>query len=96
MPVGCSTWVGLRADDTAIYLAQVPGEQEPNVLFTIDTSGSMGWNTPDGSQTRMEAVKDALAILFNQTSNINAGLERFHPQLGAPITFPVVALLIEE
>jgi len=90
--IGCPTWIGLRADDTEIYINKVPAAQTPNVLFSIDTSGSMDSNVPEGGQTRMEAVKDALSGLINDTSNLKAGLGRFHRELGGPIIFPVVNL----
>jgi type IV pilus assembly protein PilY1 len=89
---GCSLWTGLRADDAAIYVNKVPSAETPNVLFTIDTSGSMDTVVPNGTQTRIEAVKSALTDLVTTTSNLKAGLERFHYELGAPIVFPVVNL----
>ena len=89
---GCSLWTGLRADDAAIYVNKVPSAETPNVLFTIDTSGSMDTVVPNGTQTRIEAVKSALTDLVTTTSNLKAGLERFHYELGAPIVFPVINL----
>ena len=89
---GASTLIGLQADDTEIYVNKIPSAETPNVLFTIDTSGSMGSNVQGGSQTRIEAVKDALTGLINNSSNLKAGLERFHYELGAPIIFPVTNL----
>ncbi|MGA8260304.1 MAG: hypothetical protein WB783_08855 [Arenicellales bacterium] len=90
--LGCSSWFALRADDTQIYVSQLPPAQAPNVLFTIDTSGSMDTTVPDGSQTRIEAVKSALDDIVNNTSNLKAGLERYHYELGGPIVFPVIDL----
>ncbi|MBS1269070.1 MAG: Type IV pilus biogenesis factor PilY1 [Gammaproteobacteria bacterium] len=89
---GTSIWSGLNADDTQIYINELPSAQTPNVLFTIDTSGSMNNDVPDGSQTRMEAVQGALTGLINDTSNLKAGLGSFHDELGGPINFPVVDL----
>lgn len=88
---GCSSWVAVHADDTSIYVNS-PVAQNPDVLFTIDTSGSMDSTVPDGSQTRIQAVKTALSTLINGTSNLKAGLERFHYELGGPIIFPVTDL----
>jgi len=89
---GTSLWVGAQADDAQIYVQKLPAAQTPNVLFTIDTSGSMGWEVPGGGQIKIEAVKDALTGLVNDTSDLKAGLARFHRDLGGPIIFPVVNL----
>ncbi|MDZ7841006.1 MAG: PilC/PilY family type IV pilus protein [Gammaproteobacteria bacterium] len=89
---GTSIWVGAQADDTQIYAKKLPAAQTPNVMFTIDTSGSMDSGVQGGNQTRMEAVKDALTGLVSNSSDLKAGLQRFHYELGGPIIFPVVNL----
>lgn len=89
---GASIWIGAQADDTQIYAKKLPAAQTPNVMFTIDTSGSMASGVQGSNQTRMEAVKDALTRLVNNTSNLKAGLQRFHYELGGPIVFPIVNL----
>ena len=50
-------------------------QDKPNVLFIMDTSGSMTWN--DGqSQSRLERMKEALSTIINGATNINLGLMR--------------------
>ena len=81
--------VQLSADDTEIYLGNVnvTAGVRPNVLFILDTSGSM--SGMDGmSQDRLDRMKDALHIILNDANNINVGLMRFTDP-GGPILFPV-------
>ncbi len=81
------------ADDTEIFFADTGGDIFPNVLFIIDTSGSMS-NTvynPDGTSTgkdRLEHVQDAFEILLEDLNNVNVGLMRFSNP-GGPILYPV-------
>ena len=81
--------VQLNADDTEIYLGDisVSAGVRPNVLFILDTSGSM--SGMDGmSQDRLDRMKDALHTILDDTNNINVGLMRFTDP-GGPILFPV-------
>ena len=81
--------VQLEADDTEIYLGNinVSAGVRPNVLFILDTSGSM--STTDGmSQDRLDRMKDALRLILDDANNINVGLMRFTDP-GGPILFPV-------
>lgn len=81
--------VQLEADDTEIYLGSlhVSVGVRPNVLFILDTSGSMAGM--DGmSQDRLDRMKDALHIILDDANNINVGLMRFTDP-GGPILFPV-------
>ncbi|MBF7074743.1 pilus assembly protein PilY [Glaciecola sp. MH2013] len=76
-------------DDLEIYLGtgSTSSTYNPNVLFIMDTSGSMG--EKDGtSQTRMLRVQNALKDTLRSATNINAGLMRFS-DYGGPILFPV-------
>lgn len=76
-------------DDLEIYLGTggTSSTYNPNVLFIMDTSGSMG--SKDGtSQTRMLRVQNALKETLRSATNINAGLMRFS-DYGGPILFPV-------
>ena len=80
--------VGLpaQADDTEVYLGVADtGKSKPNVLFVLDTSGSMGWDV-DGHKpgdsdfsgpTRLGIVRDALIEVLNNANDINAGLMNF-------------------
>jgi type IV pilus assembly protein PilY1 len=76
-------------DDLEIYLGSSNSmvTYKPNVLFIMDTSGSMSGR--DGtSTTRMQKVQDALRSALGSATNINAGLMRFS-DYGGPILFPV-------
>lgn len=82
------------ADDTEIFFADTGTDNIwPNVLFIIDTSGSMN-NTvynPDGTSTgkdRLEHVQDAFRQLLTEVSNVNVGLMRFSNP-GGPVLYPV-------
>ncbi|MFT2091600.1 PilC/PilY family type IV pilus protein [Paraglaciecola sp. 2405UD69-4] len=77
------------ADDLEIYLGTAGSEvtYDPNVLFIMDTSGSM--TGKDGtSETRMLRVQNALKETLNSVTNINAGLMRFS-DYGGPVLYPV-------
>ena len=77
------------ADDLEIYLGTAGSEvtYSPNVLFIMDTSGSM--NSKDGgTESRMLKVQNALKETLNSATNINAGLMRFS-DFGGPILYPV-------
>jgi type IV pilus assembly protein PilY1 len=76
-------------DDLEIYLGSGNSSitYNPNVLFIMDTSGSMG--SKDGtSQSRMLRVQNALKDTLNAATNINAGLMRFS-DFGGPILYPI-------
>jgi type IV pilus assembly protein PilY1 len=77
------------ADDLEIYLGTAGSEvtYNPNVLFIMDTSGSMGAKD-GGSQSRMLRVQNALKETLNSVTNINAGLMRFS-DFGGPVLYPV-------
>jgi type IV pilus assembly protein PilY1 len=76
-------------DDLEIYLGTGGSENvfNPNVLFIMDSSGSMGAKD-DTNETRMLRVQNALKTALESATNINAGLMRFS-DYGGPILFPV-------
>ena len=77
------------ADDLDIYVGSSDSAvtYKPNVLFIMDTSGSMAGK--DGtSTTRMQKVQDALREALGSATNINAGLMRFS-DLGGPVLYPI-------
>jgi type IV pilus assembly protein PilY1 len=88
---GVSSFTGTYADDTSIYV-NAPVRVDSNILFILDSSGSMTENVSGSNQTRMDAVKQAMTQLINDEGNLNMGLERFHYYLGAPIVFPITPL----
>ena len=71
------------ADDTEVLIG--PGGQawaKPNVLFIMDTSGSMGDNIAAGTPTatapsRLSSVQDVFENLMNNNSGFNVSLMRF-------------------
>lgn len=76
-------------DDLEIYLGTGGSSNvyNPNVLFIMDSSGSMGGR--DGTaETRMLRVQNALKTALSSATNINAGLMRFS-DFGGPILFPI-------
>jgi len=77
------------ADDLEIYLGVAGSEvtYNPNVLFIMDTSGSMT-GKDGGTESRMLRVQNALKETLNSVTNINAGLMRFS-DFGGPILYPV-------
>ncbi len=83
--------VQVPADDTDIYLGSTTkiGSIQPNVLFVLDTSGSMS-NTDDTDPevTRLDRMKEALHAILDLATNINVGLMRFHRR-GGPVLYPV-------
>lgn len=76
-------------DDLDIYLGTAGSAvtYNPNVLFIMDTSGSMS-NRDDTDKSRMLRVKEAFKTAISSATNINAGLMRFSDQ-GGPVLFPV-------
>lgn len=70
-----------HADDIDVYLMPPQDPVSPNVLFVLDESGSMGWNTP----TRMSVLKAAMVNVLDdeQNDHINAAImaytSRAHP-----------------
>jgi type IV pilus assembly protein PilY1 len=79
----------IRADDLEIYLGTAGSEvtYNPNVLFIMDTSGSMT-SKDGGSESRMLRVQNALKETLDTVTNINAGLMRFS-DFGGPVLYPV-------
>ncbi|MCP5152286.1 MAG: VWA domain-containing protein [Chromatiales bacterium] len=84
-----ATPIQVKADDTEIYLGNASLSEgiQPNVLFILDTSGSM--SSYDGqAKDRLDRMKEALHRILDEANNINVGLMRFTDP-GGPILFPV-------
>ena len=81
---------GLQADDTEIYLggAAVSAGIRPNVLFILDTSGSMSATVAGTGMDRLDNMKVAIKKILDGANNINVGLMRFSDP-GGPILYPV-------
>ncbi len=73
------------ADDTEIYFggSQIASAQEvrPNILFVLDTSGSMKWDLDDdggSSYDRMDALVEAMQTTLSTANNANIGIMRLN------------------
>ena len=86
-----------RADDTEIYFsggsssAASSATIRPNVLFILDTSGSMDdplSGDPDG-RSRIEVLRESMASIISNIQNVNLGLMRFTYNEGGPVLFPI-------
>ena len=89
-----------RADDTEIYFASGSSSSasstaiRPNVLFILDTSGSMNNDLsgdPDG-RSRIEVLRASMAEIIADIQNVNLGLMRFTYNDGGPVLFPITYL----
>lgn len=81
----------LMADDTEIFFGQQGdlNESNPNLLFILDTSGSM--NNRDGTnKSRLERMKEAMHALIDQSSSFNVGFMGFSGHArGGSVRYPV-------
>lgn len=78
------------ADDTEIYFGATNSGVKNNILFVIDTSGSM--SSLDGDSTsRIDELKTAFTSLLNHLDNVNVGLMRFSNP-GGPVLYPVSSI----
>ncbi len=75
------------ADDTEIFRSDNVKRIPPNVVFVIDTSGSMSWRADSnngprfGEKTRLQIVKDSAIAAINKIPEdkpINISIMRFH------------------
>jgi len=86
-----------RSDDTEIYFSGGSSSTSsstairPNVLFILDTSGSMDndlTGDPEG-RSRIEVLRETMAEIIADIQNVNLGLMRFTSNDGGPVLFPV-------
>lgn len=100
-----STVASVQADDTEVFFGSLDPDQQvkPNVLFALDTSGSMNYGTDDvagGTEKRITRMKTALQGILSGATNLNVGLMRFNgAEGGGSILYPVAdidALYCEE
>src|SRR5690554_1882295 len=90
----------VHADDTEIYFVEAKGGGQANILFLMDTSGSIRWcgassGCSSGQRTRMEELKSSFSSLVDSLGgNIRIGLGRFDSSnnAGGYITYPVRGL----
>ncbi len=71
----------VMADDTEIYVSN-NSDTTPNVIFLMDTSGSMGSSTWDDEAgewtTRLKVVQEVASDVITNTSGINIAIGRFN------------------
>ncbi len=90
------------ADDTDIYLGEeIQNNITPaNVLFVLDQSGSMAWETTNstrpeaGEPSRMDELKAALRAVLSTVDNVNVGVMTFtsvreDSRTNAPVVYPI-------
>lgn len=86
----------LKADDTEIFYAG--SSVKPNIMFVVDTSGSMGWRIDTTKSYhsvtnpyRITEMKKALKAIINDSEEMNIGISRFNG-VASSVLVPVVAL----
>ncbi len=94
----------VKADDTEIYIANASiTPVQPNILFVMDTSGSMSQPPVAdllagnlSAPSKLEQMKTALTQLISNLNNVNVGLMRFSAyqtkdiyEAGGPVLYPV-------
>ncbi|MFK7892800.1 MAG: PilC/PilY family type IV pilus protein [Granulosicoccus sp.] len=82
----------LHADDTEVFFGQGGSgtDVNQNVLFVLDTSGSMNWYDSGQSGTRLERLKEAMNSMIDSSTNINVGLMRFNGlEGGSAVIYPI-------
>ena len=88
---------GVQADDTDIYLSRSGSSTDtgnnPNLLFILDTSGSMNARDAgaDKRTPRMTVLKNAMDDLLTNLDNVNVGISRFSNS-GGSVIFPVTPI----
>ena len=85
----------LFAADTEVFFGtgNNGSNAQPNMLFILDNSGSMGWEARDATgaptgQSRMDAMKEAFDAIISSATGINIGLMRFNWP-GGSVLYPM-------
>lgn len=86
----------LWADDTEIYFSpKIANASSTNILFVLDTSGSMAdrdvVNGVRKTTTRMDDLKVAFKAVLDSINNVNVGIMRFNNG-GGPVLYPVAPI----
>lgn len=82
------------ADDTEIFFSgsSNAGNNGSNVLFVLDTSGSMGAKD-GGSESRMTRMKNGIRAILDQSTGVNVGLMKYNGVYGGgPILYPITPI----
>jgi len=79
-------------EDTEIFFAPADDVDGiyPNIMFIIDSSGSMGWGVDGTTDSRMEVVQDVMQEVLTDITNVNAGLMRFNNGKPGAVVYPVL------
>ena len=80
--------MAVLADDTEIFFTDRKSEVRPNIMFILDTSGSMGTADVDG-ETRLKVMQDAATKLLTNLKDVNVGLMVFGGNEGAFFKAPI-------
>ncbi|PIE37014.1 MAG: hypothetical protein CSA54_02385, partial [Gammaproteobacteria bacterium] len=78
------------ADDTEVFFGQSNDafRTNPNIVFILDTSGSMAWDD-DTEYRRIDRLKKAMHQILDQSDNFNVGLMTFQGQYhGGVVRYP--------
>ncbi len=80
------------ADDIEIYTGSSDTESSVNIMFMLDTSGSMDYTVSGTRDSRMDHAKEALKAVINDLPDeMRVGLGRFNTP-GGSILYPSQAL----
>lgn len=91
----CSVSFSAMADDIDVYKAQIAAQQNPNILFVLDYSGSMNLSATrsgfsQNQASRIEVLRDAIDELIDANlDTINAGLGSFFNVESTGIRWPI-------
>ena len=84
--------VPAHADDTEVFFGQIERSDatHPNVLFVLDTSGSMTLSDSGQVGTRMDRLREAMGTILDEATNVNIGLMRMNGlEGGGAVVYPV-------
>ena len=84
--------VPAHADDTEVFFGQIERSDatHPNVLFVLDTSGSMTLGDTGQVGTRMDRLREAMGTILDEATNVNIGLMRMNGlRGGGSVIYPV-------
>jgi len=93
--LSCAILSPSYADDTEIFFGQSEDafETNPNILFVLDVSGSMGDKSlkqDNVATTRLSRMQEAMRLLLQPLSNYNMGMMAFQGRNGgASVRYPI-------
>lgn len=82
------------ADDTEVFFGNIAstGETLPNIMFVLDTSGSMA-RRDGGTETRLDRMKQAVIEMLDEDRDMNIGLMQYNGGWGGgPVLYPITNL----